>query len=118
LVPDSANFLRETFRELSSIRGERQEYLDLVQHEEPKGLSDTEKVTKDKLWNDVDAQKLLRSIDRLKKSHQEIHLDDIKDDLEESEKHPLSVKRVRALLATFRTTALIDKVSSTISPLW
>ena len=108
-MPDSCNFLRETFRELGPIKGDRQEYLDLVQHEEPKELSANEQSVRSKFWHDKNAQKLLRSIARLQRGHPQFCTDDAIDDLKEAEKLILSKSKTNKLLASFRTNALIQK---------
>ena len=108
-MPDNCNFLRETFRELGRIRGERREYLDLVQHEEPKELSVNEQSVKSKFWHDEDAQKLLRSIVRLQRGHKDFNVEDAVDDLEEAENLKLSKTKINKLLTSFRTNALINK---------
>lgn len=109
LVPDAANFLRETFRELGAIRGERREYLDIVQHEEPKGLSVNEKAARTKFWDDRNAQKLLRSIFRLQRGHPQFSVQDAVEDLEEAEDFKITKTKVNALLSKFTSSALIEK---------
>jgi hypothetical protein len=108
-VPDTANFLRETFRELGSIKGERRHYMNIVQHEEPKGLSANEKAVRTKFWSDVNAQKLLRSIVRLQRSNPLFSVEDAREDLEEAEDLSLSKTKVNGLLSKFCTSNLIEK---------
>jgi hypothetical protein len=109
LIPDSANFLRDTFRELGSIRGERQDFFDTVQHEAPEGLSAIENLVKMKYWENEGAQTLLRSIARLQRGHQLFYRDDVREDLMEVENHKLSKPAVTKLLNEFRKDVLIEK---------
>ena len=108
-VPDNANFMRETFRELGSIRGERREYLENVHHNEPKGLNSNEVAVRAKYWHDEHAQKLLHSIVRLQRGHPQFNVEDVMEDLEEAEDLQLSKSKVKGLLSKFRTSALIDR---------
>lgn len=108
-MPDTANFLRETFRELGAIKGERRHYMNIVQHEEPKGLSANEKAVRTKFWSDVKAQKLLRSIVRLQRSNPLFSVEDAREDLEEAEDLSLSKTKVNGLLSKFCTSNLIEK---------
>lgn len=109
-IPDSANFLRHTFRELGRVKGLRKEFEDLVDVEDaPVGLSPDEEETKGKFWNDDDAQALLRSLARLRKGHELVEKDDILDDLVEAEQRPMTKKLLQELLRKFCDKALISK---------
>lgn len=101
--------MRETFRELGAIRGERREYLENVNHEEPKELTSMEICVRTKYWHDEHSQKLLRSIVRLQRGHPQFNVEDVVEDLEEAEDLQLSKSKVKSLLSDFKTSALIDK---------
>ncbi|KAL7545564.1 hypothetical protein ACHAWF_008915 [Thalassiosira exigua] len=109
-LPDSANFLRHTFRELGGIRGMRAQFEEWVLMEDvPKELSPDEEETKEKFWHDTDAQKLLQSLARLRKGHQLVHPDDVIDDLKEAEDYQMTKKKLRELLRKFCDKNLVSK---------
>ena len=62
--------------------------------------------------NDADAQKLLRCLMRLasgEKANRLVHIDDIKDDLEEMEPNKIAGRRLRQLLGEFVDKCLLKK---------
>jgi len=116
-IPDSANFLRHTFREVGRIKGMRKQFEDWVDMEDvPKELSPDEEETKEKLWNDNDAQKLLRSLARLRKGHALALAGDIIDDLNEAEHYTIQKRKLRDLLRKFCDKALISKICKEKDP--
>ena len=85
---------------------------DLVDFEDiPIELSPDEEETKEKFWLDADAQTLLRSLARLRKGNQLVEKDDILDDLEEAEHHPLPKTKLQALLKKFSDKSLVSKMN-------
>lgn len=57
--PDAINFARYTYRELGSVRGLRKKFKLMVQYEELTRLSEYDKRTKERFWNDMPMQQLL-----------------------------------------------------------
>ena len=111
-IPGSADFLRHTFRELGRIKGGRNEFLDLVDVDEPPNeLSAHDEQTKEKFWEHADAQKLLRSLARLRKGNLRVDRDDITDDLEEAASSKIQKTKLTALLRKFCDEGLISKDS-------
>jgi len=109
-IPDSANFLRHTFREIGKIKGGRSEFEKIVNMENiPGGLSPDEEETKEKFWDDEGAQKLLRSLARLRKGNALVEKDDILEDMHEAEHYPMKNKNLQPLLRKFVDKSLIVK---------
>ena len=94
----------------------RSQLIDNVAVEDaPLELSPDEEETKEKLWNDADAQQLLRSLARLRKSYHLVEKGDIVDDLEETELCPMTKSRLQELLRKFCDKALISKSDKSLS---
>lgn len=74
----------------------------------PLELDYGEEELRDEFWDDTDAQKLLRSLARLRKSHPLVEMNDIVDDLEETGYH-MAKKKLRELLNICRDNALVSK---------
>lgn len=109
-IPDSANFLRHTFRELGRIRGQRKQFEDCVDVENvPTDLSPDEEETREKFWSNTDAQKLLGSFARLRKSNALVEKDDILEDLEEAAHYKMTKTKLQDLLRKFVDKSLIVK---------
>jgi len=88
----------------------RKQFADLVDVEDvPKELRPDEEETKEKFWNNTDAQKLLRSLARLRKGNALVLRHDIMDDLEEAEHYQMPEKKLRDLLTKFCDKSLISK---------
>ena len=82
----------------------------------PLELSLDEEETRRKFWEDADAQKLFRSLARLRKTCFLAEKGDILDDLEQYEQRPITKKKLQELLRKFCDKALISKVDKTDCP--
>ncbi len=68
--------------------------------------------TKEKYWEDTNAQHLLRSIVRLNVGHPYFEPGDVKDDLKECEQHSMTKKDIRKLLDGFVDDFLVKKTQN------
>ena len=109
-IPDSANFLRHTFRELGRIKGLKKQMEERANVEDaPEELSPDEEDAKAKFWCDEEAQVLLRSLDRLGRGHLLVDTEDIEDDLVEEEGSSIRKSDLTQLLRKFCDVSLITK---------
>ena len=106
-MPDDSNFVRHTFREIGPIKGGRKWIQDAFEEEKSWGLA--EESTKEKYWEDTNAQKLLRSIVRVSRTHKYFEPDDIKDDLNERANYPMPKTSILQLLRKFTDDCLVRK---------
>ena len=69
---------------------------------------------KEKLWNDSDAQRLLRSLARLRRGSEQVCKADINDDLQDADDYQMTKKVLDVLVQAFCDKCLIskDKVNS------
>ena len=68
-----------------------------------------EEEIRERYWENGEAQMLLRSLARLGKGHQLVHIEDIKDDYDEAEGCDMETTKVKDLLRIFVDKALIAK---------
>eukprot|EP00956_Cyclotella_meneghiniana_P007824 scaffold10435_cov69-Cyclotella_meneghiniana.AAC.4 len=112
-IPDDANFLRTTYRKIGQIKGLRKQFEEMVIFDKSQPLNQEEKdCFNEKYGNDADAQMLLRCLMRLasgEKANRLVHIDDIKDDLEEMEPNKIAGRRLRQLLGEFVDKCLLKK---------
>ena len=102
--------------ELGRIKGLRKQFEDIVNVEDvPEELSPEEEETRDKFWENTEAQKLLRSLARLGKGHELVHIDDVVDDLNEAEEcYSMPKKKMRELLRVF--VDILSIINCTLVP--
>lgn len=109
-MPDGANFLRHTFREIGLLKGQRKQFKDLVSFAEPPAeLTADEEMTKGKYWEDHEAQRLLRTILQLSIQHEEIMIDDIHHAYEERFGNKMKKTKLTKWLRQFLDCGLMSK---------
>jgi hypothetical protein len=112
VMPDEANFLRHTFRELGHLKGQRQTCLDIMKFENVYDLREDDKITIKHLQNDEVAQKMLRTILNLVSDHEEFNEDDLCDAYDDIYQSLLTIKECREKMRYFRDNALVNKLSN------
>jgi hypothetical protein len=109
-MPDTANFLRHTFREIGALKGQRGEFKDLVLFAEPsEELSAQEEKERGRFWDDKEAQRVLRTIRDLSKEHPHISPDDISDAYQDMYESNLKKTTRNKFLVKLKDMAIICK---------
>eukprot|EP00984_Skeletonema_dohrnii_P012751 scaffold5206_cov78-Skeletonema_dohrnii-CCMP3373.AAC.4 len=109
-MPDDSNFVRHTFREIGPIKGGRKLIQDAFVQEIAWGsLEDN---TREKYWEDTNAQQLMRSIVRLNSAHKYFDPDDIKHELRECANYPMTKSSILQLLRKFVDDCLVKKTQN------
>lgn len=109
-MPDDSNFVRHTFREIGPIKGGRKWIQNAFEEEISWGLA--EESTKEKYWEDTNAQQLMRSIVRLSFAHKYFDPDDIKHELREWANYPMTKASILQLLRKFADDCLVKKTQN------
>ena len=106
-MPDDSNFVRHTFREIGPIKGRKK----LIQNafEEEITWGPAEEDTKEKYWEDTNAQQLMRSIVRLDSAHKYFDPDDIRHELRECANYFMTKKSIIQTLRKFVDDCLVKK---------
>ncbi len=109
-MPDNANFVRHTFREIGPIKGRKKWIQNAFAEASSWGFA--EENTKEKYWEDTDAQQLMRSIVRLSSAHQYFDPDDIKHELKEWANYSMTKTSIVQLLRKFADDCLVKKTQN------
>jgi hypothetical protein len=117
-MPDAANFLRHTFREIGQLKGQRASFKKLVNFVEPEdeSLTPDEKNAKTKFWEDAEAQRLLRTLLELSKYRIPVMVADIDEaynDTFRDDRPKIKPGILNKLLRQFMDDALISKEEKT-----
>ncbi|GFH47348.1 hypothetical protein CTEN210_03823 [Chaetoceros tenuissimus] len=109
--PHALNFVLHTFREIGKQKGQRELFRERIPFEEaPMELNSLEEEVKEMIWDDFNAQAVLRSIARLSRgNNHNFDRDDIIHDIEEVEEIILKKKQANQVLRSFCDNTIIDK---------
>lgn len=112
---DNANFLRHTSRELGLLKGQRHTLLDMTNFGNIIELDKADVITKENIWNDEVAQKIVRTIMNLLDSHLQFDAADVRGAYFDIYEETMKKGALNQTLRIFEDGGLITKCVDAIT---